>query len=177
MITANAEAKLTEKHNEIWGWVMKRGAEIRDKCPVEAGLFPDKPFDQAWDLAVLEFGIGGATGREVSEFIYKLNAQHARTVKAKQTRVVDRALSKIPKGKRSELQILQAEQKAIEKKIKELKEQRFKGTFFRVMNFGHEGYIFQVQKINNPRSFTNLIKLTQKEANELAKKLEELWPQ
>lgn len=74
------------------------------------------------------------------------------------------------------LKALRAEQKEISRKIKELEKALFKGVFFRVRPTKY-AYLFRVQLVHNPQSWTTLITLTLGDANRLAEKLEGLWPQ
>jgi hypothetical protein len=163
MIDAVTQKFIEENHYKIWGWVMT-SFHAQKSSPKQ----PPVPISEIWDMAIVEFGIRSVKGQELADIIYKLNAQKARDAKAKQKRVIRRALAKVPKNGKTQLQMLKAQQKEIDQKIKEIERGLFTGIHFKVIESGE---LFRIKYGKH----VILASDNKDHTNTIAKKLEAIW--
>jgi hypothetical protein len=165
MITPFLEKLVLENYNALWAFAMKKRREF-------ANL--DDPMKSAWDATALHYDCAGATGAEIGEMVMKFKVEHARSARSKQKRSMERAIAKIPKGCRSELQVLEAEKIAIEKRIKQLQNDLFSGRYLFISKT-KDPEMFRVRA----RSFITKNAITvavlhKEQANDLARLLDNL---
>jgi hypothetical protein len=155
----------------IWGFAMAKMKEFAKSMPTEEAI------KKAWDVVVIDYHIDGATGKEVMEFVQNLEAQRAREAKAEKAKLPQPQYLPHYPEKRS-LSALLEQRKLIDKQIRDIEDAMFSGIFFRVRPPTKSSpLLWRVQHIHNPKSYETLTSLPQKQANELAERLEILWPQ